>query len=297
MMLGPSLLVASIIAGAPAIDPIWGGEPVDDDSWRSTVFVSDGSGGLCSGTLVTERLVLTAAHCLPDSPRADRIQIELGNDHTAPERLLPVESYALHPDFCPDIEACGEDLWDFAYVVLAEAAPADAVAPSLPLDQATWDHAAKKGAPLVLVGFGYDERGTWGLKRAVEVALRTTTDTGLELLAGGEGKDTCNGDSGGSAFGTTAAGEAVLVGVTSRGKNCGDGGYYGATPPALCWMAEELDVPWGTAPCEIDVTPEPEDDRGCSVGARPRGATEGPWAWLVVIGLGRRARARRARSR
>jgi endonuclease G len=95
-----------------------------------------------------------------------------------------------------------------------------------------------------LVGFGNDDilstRG-FGIKREVTVPILQTAgeddletelgfDQDLEFVAGGEGFDSCNGDSGGPAY-ITVGGERVVAGLTSRATEtarnpCGDGGIY-----------------------------------------------------------------------
>lgn len=273
----------------PDPTPIVGGQPVVGNDWRSTVLVDFGV-ELCTGTLISERVVLTAAHCLQSSPPAELLRVVIGNTRAEPELALPVERYALHPDFCANIFECEQDLHDFAYLELAEPAPADAVVPRLPTDQATWDATMYVGAPLVLVGFGYDEQLESGVKRFVEVDVRGFTASGLELLAGGGGKDGCTGDSGGPAYARTASGEVVLVGVSSRGLACGEGGYFGAVPPALCWIGDELGITWdprdttcGGCGC-VDTASTPSE-QGCSIAAAREGEGKGSWL-LVVAGLG-----------
>jgi len=97
-----------------------------------------------------------------------------------------------------------------------------------------------------LVGFGNDDilstRG-FGIKREVTVPILKTGDDAsddleeelgfdpdLEFVAGGEGFDSCNGDSGGPAY-ITVGGDRVAAGLTSRATEtarnpCGDGGIY-----------------------------------------------------------------------
>lgn len=287
-------LLATLIGSTPEPLPIVGGEAVVDDAWRSTVVIDLGV-ELCSGTLISERVVLTAAHCLQSSPPAELLQIKIGNSRADPELTLGVDHYAIHPEFCANIFACEEDLYDFAYVYLAEPAPADAVVPRLMTDQAAWDATMYTGAPVVLVGFGYDEQLQAGRKRAVEVAIRGFSRSGLELLAGGDGKDGCQGDSGGPVYARLPSGEIVLVAVSSRGFACGKGGYFGVTPPALCWIGEELGIVWdpGDSECGgcgcIETIPTDREPGCCSIAAdqeRPAGAL----GLLVVLALWRRRR-------
>ena len=114
---------------------------------------------------------------------------------------------------------------------------------------------------VTLVGYGYCDRNASmgaGIRRKVKdvVAAVPETETesrkigchlGKEFAAGGQGIDTCNGDSGGPVFAREKDGKWVLVGTTSRATRvqtidgnavigneplspCGDGGIY-----TLCW--------------------------------------------------------------
>ena len=95
-----------------------------------------------------------------------------------------------------------------------------------------------------LVGFGhsnFNASSGFGLKRQVSVAIdqhlnindaeaQLGFESDLEFTAGGNGRDTCNGDSGGPAY-ITANGVLKVAGLTSRpfrtfNQPCGEGGIY-----------------------------------------------------------------------
>lgn len=297
-MLTVGLLAALLGPWEPT--PIVGGEPVVGDAWRSTVVIDLGV-DLCTGTLVSDRVVLTAAHCVQSSPPAELLQVKIGNTRADPELALAVERYAIHPDFCANIFECEQDLHDFAYLLLAEPAPADAVVARMITDQDTWDATMVTGAPVTLVGFGYDQSLEDGIKREVEDEIRGFTRSGLEFLAGGDGKDGCQGDSGGPAYVRRPSGEELLVGVLSRGRSCGEGGYYGTTPTASCWLLEELAQdeavaafldPDDTA-CSIDTDPTRSDERGCSIAGDREGMGGAGGLLLLIAAAARRRGATR----
>lgn len=267
----------------PAV-PILGGAEVEPGAWPEVVAVLFPGNNICTGTLVSERVVLTAAHCLLGGPPT---AVALGASAFKPQRFVDVAAYGAHPDYC-DPDTCKADLWDFGFVVLAE--PVADVVPAVPLRvQDEWDEAMVPGATVTLVGYGEDKGGDTHVKREVEAPIVRFSATGYEFQAGGDGIDSCYGDSGGPAFVTLADGSVRLAGVTSRGsKVCGMGGYYGIPAVALCWVSQEtgVDLRAGCDACDcLDTTPREERRCGCD-------ARESAGGLLVLLLLLARRRGR-----
>lgn len=266
-----AVLAASLPWAAPARPTkIVGGGPVEPGAYPAVVAITV-PGGLCTGTLVSERVVLTAAHCVNGSLPPELLEVRLGDDVNLPGApAYAVARYGAHPDYCGnDDPPCKEDVWDYGYVVLAE--PVVGVAPIRPVTrQEEWDEAMAIGDPITLVGYGFDEKMLLGIKREVEVEIVARSSSGREFRAGGMGKDSCNGDSGGPVLVTLASGETLLAGVTSRGfLDCGKGGFYGAPYPALCWLSKETGVDLRADGCDscdcLDMT-DPKSRCGCAAG-------------------------------
>jgi V8-like Glu-specific endopeptidase len=275
--------------------PIVGGEPTEPGDFDGVVAVVAGS-GLCTGTVVAPRLVLTAAHCLAGLRQDTEVEVYFGQEINSADKVAAT-AHGVHPMFCPD---CKEDIYDYGYVVIAS----DFTVPGgfiLPItSQEEWDEAMVSGREVTLVGYGEDpeiealNKGI-GLKREVTTTIRRFSDRGLEFYAGGMQQDSCNGDSGGPAFIRVGSGALRLAGITSRGSNpCGDGGYYGTPYPSLCWVRDETGVDLigsGCGACDcLDIATD--DDEGCSV-ARPRDDERLPLGLLVVLATLHRWRARR----
>jgi MYXO-CTERM domain-containing protein len=273
-------------APAPAPTPIYGGEVVAPGAFPAVVAISVGN-FLCTGTLVSSNVIFTAAHCLDGGPPADSIVVRFGDDVNQP--LAPTASvvaYGSHPEFCPD-EECKEDIEDYGFLVLAQ--PQAGPFPRVLTAQDEWDELMQVDAPVTLVGYGKTESGdVTGIKRQVEVTITRFSGSGQEFQAGGDGLDSCQGDSGGPAFARTAAGEYVLVGITSRGYTCGKGGFYAVPFAGLCWLQEASGLDLRPPDCEACDCLDTDPDRG---GCGCRGA-DAPRLGLLVAALAWRRRRR-----
>ena len=291
----PALLLAATptISAPGAPTPIVGGEPTAPGEFDAVVGLRIGA-FQCSGTLISASHVLTAAHCVADLPPGSPIDVFFG-PRDEPGMQVPAASFAVFPGFCAPSDGCDEDLQDLAVVELSSSLSVADIPPIL-WKQSEWDATMKKGTPLTLVGFGRTEAGAVGEKRKVQVELDWLTDSGLEFFAGGDGKDSCDGDSGGPAFVRMPDGSYRLAGVLSRGSvPCGEGGIYGIPYVATCWIREtyQLDLTegyCGTCQC-LDTS---QIDEGCSCTTRQRPAPPfpalAPLFALVVLRTGRRRR-------
>ena len=274
-----SHLALTLILASGGGSPIVGGEPVATGERPAVVSVYTGL--ICSGTLVAPNLVLTAAHCFDPAP-TQPVQVFFGDDLLTSE-IVVAEDWARHPDYCRPSD-CDEDLHDFAWIRLPTPV---SVEPILPItDRAEFDEHLQVGSPITLVGFGRDEQGMAGIKREVEVSLRWFSNSGREFSAGGDGKDSCSGDSGGPALVQLDSGQWRLAGVTSRGGACGEGGTYGVVFPELCWLRDSAGVdllPAGceTCSCVTLVRDDPETGCGCDLST----STQRGRAWWFVLVL------------
>lgn len=278
-----SLLALAVIAiGLPAIatasvgsDPeplIYGGTPVDECAWPTTVSM----GGSCTGTLVSPDLVFYAAHC-----GAGYNTVSMG------ERISPGHKRSVPTEFCmtnPAYQGNGSlgDGVDFAFCKLAQ--PVTDV-PIVPILMGCETSILALGEMVTIVGFGQADNGPYGIKREVEVPI---VQLGVEAWVGGQGKSSCSGDSGGPLYVRLREeiggdGSWRVFGVTSWGQadNCPAGGSFGLMHLGVEWVEEnsgvdvtpchDADGTWNPSPYCRDFpldpgTPHGDWNNGCSGG-------------------------------
>ncbi|HTE50724.1 MAG TPA: trypsin-like serine protease [Kofleriaceae bacterium] len=267
--------VAAQIGEARA--PIVGGTPTNQYPAVPLLYseVADQDGAqLCSGTLISPRVVLTAAHCVefPDGAPSQYVAY-FGADVTVqsdPERrgAINIVDFVFHPEWDIDNLEAGHDI---GLVLLEQNAP---VAP-MPFNRAPVDSLV--GQQVHLVGWGKTtgDGEDVGVKREAMSDLQSAGP--LLMRYGSAAANTCQGDSGGPNFMTINGVESV-AGITSYGNVGCDQFGFGTRVDAFAasfidpYIAEH--DPNGAVPSAG--TPPPGDDDEDD--GETDGATGGPSA-------------------
>lgn len=219
-----------------------------EDPPGSGIFVDE---ALCTGTLIAPTVVITAGHCYAadDPPLPDNVLIGTASLARPQDgETLHVRTGIVYPN--------AETSEDVAVLILDQASKAT------PRTLATgWPSTdIVDGAKIELVGFGAIDQTGKKFVDELQQASTTITDADCssssgcnadarpagELGAGGDGIDTCPGDSGGPLYLTTSYG-TYLAGVTSRSYDnakvsCSGGGIYERPDKFADWIEQVTGV-------------------------------------------------------
>ena len=254
-LLAATALTAGAIAvgiGSQSVGAIVDGTETSasENPWQ--VALVDSEGQFCGGSLIDERVVLTAAHCVVGMSESD-IQVRAGvSDLTSGQgQTRSVTTVVEHANYAETGPA------DIAMLVLDR--PFDRSSDIAVIPTATADEVARATTARV-TGWGSTSETAEDtppvlLSADVPIVDDQTCSTELgsdpddELCAGGTGPDSCYGDSGGPLTIDTARGR-VLAGVVSWGEECGGSapGVYAEVPTFNSWIEERLADPDAPGP-------------------------------------------------
>ena len=235
--------------GSRGSDRIVGGTATTIQKWpwqvALTLSPSSNAGNaldrqICGGSLVTPRIVLSAAHCFFNgvwSSPSDYAIVSGRTQLSSSQGVeVPVDDYYYLTDksgkqlYNPNTEE-----WDVVVVRLSQSVPSEPIKLASADESKLWAGGSKafatgwgatftanksdvlQQAALSIAGDA-ECRSQWGLSKS---------QSSLMLCASAPGRDTCSGDSGGPLVVAAGGGRYRLVGDTSYGGVCGAGGVYG----------------------------------------------------------------------
>ena len=77
---------------------IYGGTEAEPNKYPWVVFLSIGGTSLCGGSIIGDRHVLTAAHCVDGTTTASDLSVYVGtHDRTRPAKIVSISTIDIHP--------------------------------------------------------------------------------------------------------------------------------------------------------------------------------------------------------
>lgn len=242
---------AETAAPAPGATPfgalsteVVGGTIVPEGRWPDTAGVFFGNDVGCTGVLVAPTVVLTAGHCIDGS--VSKVLLN-ATDVGGPGETIRVIRRIAYPNWY--------NTMDIGILILETPSQ---VTPRRIASGCIKDNFVVDGATVTIVGYGAIDVNGNEYRSELREAVTTITDADCsqtsrgcvssvqpdgELGAGGDGIDSCFGDSGGPLYLMTDRGE-FLVGLTSRGYDdvnlpCAEGGIYVKPEKVIDWIQEQ----------------------------------------------------------
>jgi secreted trypsin-like serine protease len=176
---------------------------------RINLVNADGQSSLCSGSMITDNDVLTAAHCVVTS-RIVSATVRVNGREVSVRRITP------HPGVRFD-ETAIAIFNDVAILELSESV-------SLPTLPIILSRPIGEGDRFSIYGYGRDDNDNLDVLRSGDSRVGSVTDQHIIAAFDGEtGSNSCNGDSGGPAVQTIETSDNVdrtgIVGLVSSGNN------------------------------------------------------------------------------
>ena len=193
----------------------------------------------CTASIVSDSLLVTAAHCLVNSPQDLRIIFGTSRYDLDHRIVRAVDAYKTSPIW-PFRNNEELNSGDIAMVKFSGGLP-PGYKPAQILADAS---ALQDDTTVILAGYGQSngvEHDGGGILRSVEVRIQNANYTESEVLLNQtEGKGACHGDSGGPAY-VRVNGQLMLWGVTNRGVNdpqnhCSEQSAYASIPYYKEWL-------------------------------------------------------------
>jgi secreted trypsin-like serine protease len=217
--------------------PIIGGAA---DSGHPAVGAVMSSNALCSGTLITPKIVLTAAHCMAGGMGTPKSFVTGSSINSwGGYTQYDISKCVAHSQFGTSyVDGYQVQVHDIGICVLAESAA------EVPMKYRTASLSGMQGTQVTFVGFGQSsvyDAGETGDKMKVTVTIGEVNSYGFwNFTSASNPKNTCGGDSGGPGFVKNNGVEEVAGVVSSGDAQCVQTGFNTRVDIHASWIQDKI---------------------------------------------------------
>ncbi|CAF0822574.1 unnamed protein product [Rotaria sp. Silwood1] len=231
---------------------IVGGVEAERGDWPWVISMRRNGNHICGGSLINDQWIITAAHCVYANQNPGVYQIVLGlHDRLIADNWVisrKVQSIIVHPQYSS--QSLSNDIALMKLVDKIDTYTEYYMPVCFPRANQTF--ADQIG---YTVGWGAPFHGGSLLRYLYEVTSSVLTDNvckarytsgminpATQICSGGNSTGACQGDSGGPFIVSDPQrdGRYVLVGLTSWGIGCGDGGVYTRVSAYKSWIESKV---------------------------------------------------------
>lgn len=239
-------------------NPIIGGQeitsPNDPIASSTVILYNDTTKGICTGSLINDQLILTAAHCVPEALGKYYAIFTQQWSGIKKENIRLITKGIVHPTYKTTQEnlkrspgygipttpvTIAKNIADLAILKFSGGLPTG----YKPVYFLTQMNYLKNNSVITLAGFGANQGITkqgLGTLRKAETTIFNSSYSQTEILTDEKhNRGSCNGDSGGPAF-VLINGVYYFWGIASLGlsNNCNEYGVYTNALVYLKWLQE-----------------------------------------------------------